>query len=247
MNNLYETFHENSKSIKLIPSDNDFTYGNFLKFIKLHINNHFEKKSIKILDYGCGVGNISFNLAKSGYQVIGVDISKNAVNGCKHTNKIISLDNIEFKVYDNISNMKDQFDVIILSEVIEHIDNDLQFLKDSKKKLNHGGLIILSTPSINAPLYKLNLLNEFDKRVGHKRRYSTEILQKLIDEAGLDLITIYKNEGIIRNSLFNISIFGLALKIIQKVNMLGRFVLYMDSLTISIFGESDYYLVAIKK
>jgi 2-polyprenyl-3-methyl-5-hydroxy-6-metoxy-1,4-benzoquinol methylase len=135
-----------------------------------------------------------------------------------------------------------KYDIVILTEVIEHIEHDSLAIKEIFKLLKSNGLLILSTPSINAPLNKLGLTKEFDKRVGHLRRYSQLDLERLLKVNNFKVEEIKKTEGIIRNFLF---VNPLAGKLIRVVNRFGSdFVTYLDNISIKLFGESNYIIIA---
>ena len=100
------------------------------------------------------------------------------------------------------------------------------------------------TPSKNAPLYRLGLTKDFDKRVGHLRRYREKELLDQIKYAGFNIIEIKKNEGILRNFLYTNSIAGNAIRFIKF--FIVDLISYLDNLSMLIFGESDFIVIAKK-
>jgi 2-polyprenyl-3-methyl-5-hydroxy-6-metoxy-1,4-benzoquinol methylase len=137
-----------------------------------------------------------------------------------------------------------RFDLIILSEVIEHLQNDDLALKRIHKMLNKKGVVIITTPSKHAPLYRLGYAKGFDKSVGHLRRYTIESLSKQCREAGLTVVETRKIEGILRNFLFLNPIAGEFVRFIKF--FISDIVTFIDNLTIPIFGESNIIIVARK-
>ena len=119
-----------------------------MKYIVDQIN--IDKISnLKILDIGCGGGLICESLCKLGASVTGMDfVKKNIIvaknhskeNGLKisYLYKDIERDNINFK-----------YDIIIMFEVLEHLDDWEIFLFKIKKNLNKNGIIIISTINRN--------------------------------------------------------------------------------------------------
>ena len=189
---------------------------------------------------------MSFYVCNKGFSVIGVDISYDAIEKCKQNAIQFNLKNIDFinsgKIPRKIKKFK--FDLIICSEVIEHVDADIKLIRGLANLLKNNGSIIITTPSINAPLYKMGLLNKFDKRVGHLRRYSEEELLRKIKLSGLKIINLYKREGILRNSLFNINGLGWIIRFIK--GPMVDIVSLVDIFTVNLFGESDLQVVARK-
>jgi SAM-dependent methyltransferase len=240
-NNLYEGFHSNNRLQKKIISDNNFTYRELIKLLKPLL-----PKINNVLDIGSGVGTIDFYLGSKGKNVTGIEISQQAVNIAKLNAKIFNLEKkIEFinSTFPSRT-ITNKYDLVIFSEVIEHLENDKKALNDIWKVLKPGGFLIITTPSMNAPLYRLQLVHRFDKRVGHLRRYTIGNLSNIVIECGFNIILVGKHEGIIRNFLFTNKFAGKFIKFIKGV--LSTFVSFVDSLTIPITGESNIHLVAQK-
>lgn len=239
---IHEKYHSRTKAYSQIISERNFTYRIILPFIKKNL----EGRPKKILDIGCGSGTLSLYLASQGHSVHGIDISRRAINICVQSAKDLGIKNVTFEVInfleDKITNQK--YDVILLLEVIEHLENDIASLKKIYHKLNPGGLLILSTPSSNAPLYRLGLTRDFDKKVGHLRRYQREELVKKIQHCGFQVIEINNNEGLIRNFLFTNIFAGYFVRFIKF--FLVEVVTTIDNWSLRLFGESDYIVIAKK-
>lgn len=103
------------------------------------------KPSLRILDVGCGLGNISLPLGSLGYYVVGIDIDSQSIKEAKKRN---IFPNVHFYVQDIFSfSPKRPFDIIIACEVIEHVENPLRLLKKIRQLLNLGGIVIVSIPN----------------------------------------------------------------------------------------------------
>ncbi|RJQ38902.1 class I SAM-dependent methyltransferase [Candidatus Microgenomates bacterium] len=243
MNNdlLYEDFHKTSNIQKKLIKKNNFTYRNIIKFIDSYLN--FSKKNI--LDIGCGAGTISLYLANRGNKVLGIDISKNAIEKCKKSANFLKLNNVKFEKVNFPTDVPvGKFDFIICSEVIEHLKNDELALKKIFSILNSGGVAIISTPSINAPLFRWGLASEFDNRVGHLRRYSLIELVRKCENAGFKVLETRKTEGLLRNFLFLNPIGGKVLRFIKF--FLSNIVTFVDEIFLKIFGESNIFIIVKK-
>lgn len=239
--NIYEKFHAELKLQKRIIRRNNFTYRNLIEIIEKYL-----EYAKSVLDIGCGVGTVDFYLASQGCNVVGIDISKKAISMAKENSKTFGLEkrmrflNISFPE----ESIKGKYNLIIASEVLEHLCNDGLAIKEMKDLLVEDGKIIISTPSSNAPLYRMGLLEKFDKRVGHKRRYSEKSLNKLISKAGLKVDRIIKTEGILRNALFTIKPLGQITRFIK--GPISDIVTFLDNIAIRLFGESNIYIIASK-
>lgn len=127
-----------------------------------------QDKKIKILDIGCGTGSILESLKGKG-DLYGIDPSSDAINYCKTKGNFkLKKSNIESLNYPN-----NYFDVIILSDIIEHIDDDSKGIQNCYKILKKKGILIITVPAHK------KLWNQDDIRLSHKRRYSKERLQKI--------------------------------------------------------------------
>jgi len=69
---------------------------------------------------------------------------------------------------------KEQFDTIIYIDVLEHIEDDKGELSKASRLLNPGGCIIILAPAL--PL----LFSEFDKVIGHFRRYTKKSVRTIV-------------------------------------------------------------------
>lgn len=240
---FYDKFHRGSRNQFSLISKQDFTYKNTLKFLEPYIQGN-----LKILDVGCGIGSIDFYLGSLGKVVLGVDISRVAVKTATTTAKYLGLTkSVKFRVMDfPRKKPKSTFHILICSEVLEHLRNDKFVVEEMCGLLKTNGFLIASSPSKNAPLYKIGLLKKFDKEVGHLRRYSLEQFRKLFEQSGLEVLEVKEVEGIFRNFLFTNSFGRFLLKVLKRPP-LSELVTFIDNLTVWIIGGSDIYLVARKK
>lgn len=237
---IHEKYHKKTKPQYKIICGKNFTYR-----ILLSVINSYLKSEMKVLDIGCGAGTLDFYLANKGYQVTGVDISETAIRSCRETAKNLGIKNADFKVLDFPDETPEgKYDAVLFFEVIEHLADDNKALKRIYSLLKPGGILFLSTPSKNAPLYKLGLTKRFDKEVGHLRRYSDQGLSSMLKESGFKITELKKTEGILRNFLFVNPIAGKFIRFIKF--FLSDLVTFIDNLTIPISGESNYIIVAKK-
>jgi SAM-dependent methyltransferase len=241
---FYDVFHKTTTVQKRIIKPNNFTYRIIIQVLNKYIGS---KKGLRILDYGCGAGTLSFYLSSLNHFVVGIDASKKAVEIARKSAKALNLqDKSTFYTLEetNWKNSDYKFDFIICIEVIEHVLKDVQLIRDLRSKLKKSGTLILSTPSINAPLYRLGYSKKFDQRVGHIRRYDPEKLTSLISSSGFKNVELKKTEGILRNSLYLIPAFGKLIRFIR--GPLSSIITLLDNITLKIFGESDLILIAQK-
>ncbi len=106
-----------------------------------------QPSQIRILDIGCGNGNIALPLASLGYQVIGIDGDSVSIFAARERAKDLQLSTIEFRIGWMQDIGTEKFDVVICSEVLEHQKNPNEFLDELKKVLNIDGIILFSIPN----------------------------------------------------------------------------------------------------
>ena len=87
---------------------------------------------------------MTYALRSENYDVQGLDISEEAINNAKQKfgNYFICEDLFKYAEINNKT-----FDVVILTEVIEHLEHPIEFLETILKLLNTDGKIILTTPN----------------------------------------------------------------------------------------------------
>ena len=123
-----------------------------IKYIKENIIKHFKIKSkneplkgIDILDVGCGGGLISVPMRKLGADVVGIDASSKNINVAKIYSK---KNNLEIKYICSSPEklkIKKKFDVLLMLEIVEHVDDINLFVKQSTKFLKKNGLMFIAT------------------------------------------------------------------------------------------------------
>jgi 2-polyprenyl-3-methyl-5-hydroxy-6-metoxy-1,4-benzoquinol methylase len=116
-----------------------------------------DMKGKKILDIGCGKGNLSFYLAKMGADVIGIDLSKNFIDFCRREFKNTNL-KLEFKVMNaQIPDFEENtFDMIVGSRTIHHLPDLGLFFKECHRLLKEKGYIVFIEPLKKNPIVELN-------------------------------------------------------------------------------------------
>ena len=106
---------------------------------------------LECLDIGCGGGILSERLSRLGARVTGIDASESSINVAKQ-HSIKSRLEINYRCItttDLLKNEKEKFlnkfDIVIASEVIEHVNERKVFLSDISKLCRSGGLVVFTT------------------------------------------------------------------------------------------------------
>jgi 2-polyprenyl-3-methyl-5-hydroxy-6-metoxy-1,4-benzoquinol methylase len=152
----------------------------------------------KVLDVGCGNGSVAISIAKklSKSIITGIDINKKNIEFAKQKQKESNLKNLKF-IYGNIEDYKKIVsEVVILSNVLEHIDDRILFLKNIHK------LSGAKTFLIRVPYFKRDWQIAFRRELDmyyfsdndHKIEHTLEELKKELNDANLvikETITIW--------------------------------------------------------
>lgn len=138
----------------------------------------------KVIDVGCGAGNLSKEITDAGYNVTSVDLSEEAIKYCRARGlkDLHVADAVQLPFQDNC------FDAAVASEILEHIEEDSRALKEIYRVLKPGGVAIITVPAV--PL----LYGYQDKYWRHIRRYSKKGLCDLIQKEPFEILRLtYSN------------------------------------------------------
>jgi len=119
---------------------NPFVYNNFhLAFDKL--NDVQKSGSIKLLDVGCGEQPYRSLIEKIGFKYVGMDVAARNVK----LDVVAPIDDKNLLCDNRRGNI---YDVIVLTEVLEHVDNHEQAWLNLSGLCREGGFIIITAPFI---------------------------------------------------------------------------------------------------
>ena len=124
-----------------------------ISYIKENIINTFNLKNkkdnplseIKILDVGCGGGLLSEPLSRLGAEVFGIDASDKNIKIAKLHAKKSNLNIKYFCSSPEKFKIKNEFDVILNMEIVEHVEDVDFFLKSCSKLLKKDGIMFVAT------------------------------------------------------------------------------------------------------
>ena len=133
---------------------NIFVIDRYTNIIKLLKNEIGCIKNKRILDIGCGDGVLSYLLYKEGAKISGIDYSDIAINLAKQKTKNYNIDFRQGNAYKLMYN-DNTFDIVVSSDVIEHLDNVNKYLSKINRVVVQNGIVIIST-SIRYTEYPLD-------------------------------------------------------------------------------------------
>jgi SAM-dependent methyltransferase len=127
-----------------------------------------------LLDLGCGTGGILRDWM-SRRPCVGTDRSQLALRICRRRGfeKLVRSD------LNNLPFSEGSFDTILLLDVIEHLEDDVAFLREASALTAPGGRIVIAVPAFQF------LWSQHDETFEHRRRYSARQLEAVLAAAGL--------------------------------------------------------------
>jgi 2-polyprenyl-3-methyl-5-hydroxy-6-metoxy-1,4-benzoquinol methylase len=134
-------------------------------------------KDLRILNVGCGSGELSLRLAEKGHHVVGIDpepayVELALANASRsgHASRC-SFEVASIEDYQGAGG----FDCAVATDVLEHIADDRAAFTRMIGLLRPGGLVLVTVPAGQW------LFGYHDEQLGHFRRYSKRTLRALVD------------------------------------------------------------------
>ena len=132
-----------------------------IRFIKEKLVSHFkldpnsEKplEKLKILDIGCGGGLLCEPLNRLGAKITGTDASNDNIEVAKIHSREMNLNIKYIRCSPENLNFKNEFDVILNMEVVEHVSNVNLFIQNCSKLIRKNGIMFVATINKNLKSY----------------------------------------------------------------------------------------------
>jgi len=138
-----------------------------LNYIKSQICAHFDRdplaldsyKGLEILDIGCGGGLVCEPMARLDGKVTGIDADANAIAVAKeHASEAGLKINYKAAPSEDLLKNKKRYDVVLALEIIEHVSDANEFIKNALELCKPDGLLILSTLNRTPKSYALGII-----------------------------------------------------------------------------------------
>jgi 2-polyprenyl-3-methyl-5-hydroxy-6-metoxy-1,4-benzoquinol methylase len=96
-----------------------------------------------VLDVGCGSGALGYALKEKGCVLTGIDLKLDRLNGNRDHYQLLEERDIEAQGFKN-----EKYDVIVFSDVLEHLNDPTNVLKISRDRLSFEGTVLVSLPNV---------------------------------------------------------------------------------------------------
>ena len=140
-------------------------------------------KAQTVLDIGCGDGALFYflNRAFPNASLYGIDGSREGIDLAKTYLAKHAVSTVELKTVDfsDLDSFKAKYDIVISLDVIEHLQDQDQFLASISNLLNKGGYILLSTPI---------RITEAPRDKDHQKEFFADEFKSLIEKNGFEVI-----------------------------------------------------------
>lgn len=109
-----------------------------------------EPSQVNVLELGCGNGRIvSLPVAEQGFEVLGVDVHEPSVDSAREYGVLPNASFVVASVEEFVADRR--FHAVILSDVLEHVDDPGALLRKSAAVLVDGGMVLVSVPNGHGP------------------------------------------------------------------------------------------------
>ena len=162
--------------------------------VNVHYDRDFRRQSLvrlaqgyvrgpRVLDMRCITGSLALALAADGMQVTALDGYAGAVEATNDRARSLGLPTPLAHVWDLTGLVErvgeTRFDTIACLDVLNHVADDEQTMREIAQALKPGGRLVLAVPAFPA------LLGRRDRSLGHLRRYTRSSLAALLARHGL--------------------------------------------------------------
>ena len=129
----------------------------------------------RMIELGCGGGCVTAQLARAGFEVVGVEGQRSLVELASRR-----APGARFVVHDlrrGAGELPERgFDVAGLFDVLEHLEAPAQVLREAMTLVRPGGMVVGTVPALQA------LWSRIDEQAGHKVRYERDTLGALLNQ-----------------------------------------------------------------
>lgn len=137
-------------SERVIPDESMASKEEYLLYLRFLFAYEFAKDKISesssVLEMGCGAGYGANLLSQHVKEIIGLDVDQDMI---AYALKKYGSENCFFKLYDGIKipYQDNTFDAVVSLQVIEHIQDDSNYISEIHRVLKNNGIFILTTPN----------------------------------------------------------------------------------------------------
>ena len=157
-------------------------YSNYIVSAFIRISNLSGISSPHVLDFGAGYGTLAkIWKAKTANPPDCVEID------LEMSSQLVKMG---FRTATHVNQLNSEYDFIYTSNVLEHIEDDVEALRDLKNSLKPSGLLGVYVPAFGI------LFSDLDRAVGHHRRYRRNNIIEKLEEAGFRILFCHYSDSL---------------------------------------------------
>jgi len=160
-----------------------------LAVIRATLRRALPPRRVRLLELGCGSGNVLAALTEFG-EAVGMEANDDLITAARAAGLDVRVGHLP----DDLGVAPGWAEVVLLLDVIEHVDDDVATLGAARAGIGEGGLLVVTVPA-----YRW-LWSGHDEVLGHRRRYTAGELRAAVERAGF---------AVLRVSYFNTLLFPL--------------------------------------
>lgn len=187
-NDIIKSYQNKKEFYESLPNKNNMRSLNIINSKRILMIEKFVKG--KILDIGCGFGNLLSAARQRGWETYGVEVSSHMANVAKKYGKVKE-SVIEKAVYP-----RDFFDAITMFDVLEHVSDPQRTLKACNNILKKGGILVIQTPSSDSVYAKIRGKNWDYFGLQHLNYFSLNDIRSILAKNGFRISKIYYGDEI---------------------------------------------------
>ena len=150
-----------------------------LAVIRATLRRTLPPRRVRLLELGCGSGNVLAALAEFG-EAVGMDAHEDLASAARAAGLDVRLGHLP----DDLGVAPGWAEVVLLLDVIEHVDDDVATLCAARAGVGEGGLLVVTVPA-----YRW-LWSGHDEVLGHRRRYTAAELRAAVERAGFTVVRV---------------------------------------------------------
>ncbi len=139
----------------------------------------------KILDIRCLTGQLAVDLILKGFSVTGLDAHPKGVELANRHARKHGINRDIARLWDLAHLLEavgaERFDAVICLDVLNHVEDDAQAIRQVAQVLVDGGRVVIAAPAFPS------LYGKRDRMLGHQRRYTQRGIRELLERHGLQI------------------------------------------------------------
>lgn len=191
------------------------------------------KTNDRVLEIGCGIGSVVFELSRQGYEVTGTDISREAISYGQNKYGDIRL---EVQAAENLEYDDESFDVVLSFDLFEHVAATDKHLSEVRRLLRASGHYLFQTPNkYSNAIYETLWTKSLQWRRYHPSLHSPGQLKRRLAKHGFETRFVKMNP-----------INEFTLKKLQKLGPVGYVFKKVSFQRLPLVLQTNLYVIAHK-